>query len=112
MGIFDDMFDALVTASDLPAETCAFTQAPASARNITVLVDRRPPEALPEDAAAVRPNLRIMCANSATSGVALSTLDTSIAVFSLPRRAGCAAENLKCQRIVNQSPAVLMLELV
>ena len=79
-------------------------------RAITAIVDRNPPAPLQEAMDALRPRCILTVANSNTTEIASSEIDTGTDLVSVAVRSGGTAENLRVARILDHTADWLQVE--
>ncbi len=91
-------------------EAITYVKASGATRSITAVVDRQPEAELRELSGVMRPSMQVHVANSTTTGIAATELNTATDVLRLAHILGGTVANCKIDRMVTQDAGMLVLE--
>jgi len=117
MSLMDDILAldaaAFTDPDGMPgAETVVYTPLGGSPRTITVNVDRQPPERLGDEGRVYRPMMEIDVANSATTGISATELNTGGDSITIAYPKGGTVEAHRIiGAIITQDAGMIRLEL-
>lgn len=112
MTAYDELFQRTGLAVQLRqfAETVVYRPKAGTARAITAIVDRNPPEAANE-AGAMNQNRFVVCVkDDELDGVGIRELNTGGDAFDIEKRRGEAASTMYVSKLLNQDGGYLELE--